>query len=186
MVAQLNRDNEKIDLGVDGIQIAKYEPFEGSNLERMPKLLGRGRVPMPAFMIMERRLEASADLPDWRNSWFDTSDLLAYDTKGRSDKVKFILTVDNQGRITEVGKKALDLINPDAPLVNYAVDLSKGDLYDSLQGDGVIEVPRDKLGVVERRLNGEEISESKTWRIWARHPNEVPSEFARDEYGCLF
>ncbi|MBU0466933.1 MAG: hypothetical protein KJ718_00965 [Nanoarchaeota archaeon] len=181
MAVQLNKPEEIITLGVDEIVIQQYEPFEGQNIQRMPELLARGRVPIPASEVMKRRVAVGEQLPDWGNSWFDTSDLVAYDAKGRSNNVKFILTVDNKGNLTEVGKRALSWINPDMPLVNYAIDLSQGNLYDTLRGEGVIEVSREKLGEVEGRLKRGEVIDSKPWRILARHPDEVPVGFAEDK-----
>lgn len=169
----------------------------------MPLLLGEGRAPLTAARFMKERIAHAEQFPDLK-SYLNVSDLIAYDSNKRSTDVKFILTVDKNGRVTEQGRKALELINPNVKLTSeHAVPLSN-ELYNSFSG---IVVPKADLGVsegyltveevleskawrnLERNLTEEEILGSKIWRILARHPDEVPAEFAEDpalleEYAC--
>lgn len=123
---------------------------------------------------MNYRINDGERFSDWNTNYFDTSDLIAYNSKD-SGKLKFILTVDKTGKITENGRKALELINPNAKLVSRAIDL--GDKYNSLEG---IEVAIGNLGKTGEYLRQDEILSNKVWRILARHPDEVSKEFAED------
>jgi len=153
-----------------------YQEFHGKNLVKMPELLAKGLVPGSTAEIIKHRLNNEKF---FINEHLDTSDLIAYDSKERSNNVKFILTVDNQGRITRTGRKALDFIHPSYKLFDAAIDLTNK--YDSLQGDGIIEVSMGRLGKLDSLLEIRERLDSKAWRILARHPDEVPREFAEDE-----
>ena len=149
--------------------------FPGRNIDQMPLLLGEGRSPWTVVRFMKERIAHDNEFPDLL-SHIDVSDLIAYDSSKRSTDFKFILTVDKNGRVTEQGRKALELINPNAKLISdYAANVNG--VYDSLPG---IVVPRADLGVLERDLTQDEILNSKVWRILARHPDEVPAEFAED------
>ena len=142
----------------------------------MPLLLGEGRSPWNAIRFMKERIAHANEFPDLK-SYIDVSDLIAYDSSKRSTDLKFILTVGKNGRVTEQGRKALELINLNAELtLDYAVPLSD-ELYDSLPG---IVVARSDLRVLERDLIEADVLGSKAWRILARHPDEVPAEFAED------
>ncbi|MBI5804011.1 hypothetical protein HY450_02085 [Candidatus Pacearchaeota archaeon] len=161
-------------------KIEVYKLFEGRAIETMPKLLGEGRYPLSIAEYMRMAIDNS-----WNNlrivSPLTTSDLIAYDSSERSTDVKFILTVDKDGRITPDGRKTLELIYPGIELEStssHSYSANIEGMYDSLKG---IEVSREKLGIVERNLLDEEILNSKVWRILARHPDEVPPEFAEDE-----
>ena len=89
--------------------INPVEVYEGRNVDAMPKILADGRIPMNTSQLMKYRISESESFPDFKN-YFDVSDLIAYGSKDGSE-VKFILTVDKNGKITDNGKKALDLIN---------------------------------------------------------------------------
>ena len=155
-----------------------YTEFYGQNVKEMPKLLAAGKVPGSVADIAVRRLKGEDYFID---NYFDTSDLLAYDSKKRSDKVKFILSVDNKGNITEKGREALELIHYDNLLTSdYGIKLGN-EIYDSLKGDEIIEVSRNELGKLGQNLIHKERLNSKTWRILMRHPDEVPKEFAQNE-----
>lgn len=149
------------------------EVYDGRNVSAMPKLLAEGRVPMNVSQLMNYRMNDGERFSDWLR-YFDTSDLIAYGSK-RDGKVKFILTVEKNGRIRPNGRRALELINPLAKLNYGAVEL--GDEYSSLEG---IEVAVGNLGRRGKHLTQDEILGNKVWRILARHPDEVPSEFAED------
>ncbi|MBU1136428.1 MAG: hypothetical protein ABIG37_03280 [Nanoarchaeota archaeon] len=167
-------------------QVEEYKKFDGRNAEQMPLLLagkdkeGREidvpRVPVWTARIMGKRIDISGQLPGVIDNCFSTSDLGVCDSRKRSDKTKVILTVDAQGKITENGRKALELINPTAKFVEGAVDL--GDKYDELEG---IEIPISQVDKIGDWLTEEETLNNKVWRILARHPNEVPKKFAEDE-----
>jgi hypothetical protein len=162
-------------------KVVVYEPFAGKTTEQMPKLLASGRVPLWNAHFMERRMSHLKALPDLAN-YLDVSDLVLYDRKDRSDDVTFLLTVDNQGKITETGRKALDLITPDASLTDdYALQL--GEQYGAFVGQaGVVSVKRSDLGILGKDLTVDQIENHKIWRIMARHPDEVPTEFAYDKH----
>jgi len=164
------------------LQLGKgYKEYFGKNIERLPLLLADGNAPASVARIMHRRLDmTSAYRGNWVNNYADSSDLVAYDSVQRSEKVKFALTCDNQNKVTEIGRNALGLINLNAPLVKRAVKLSP-EQYDSLVGAGVIELERNKLGELDKWLTKEQVLASKVWRILARHPGEVSAEFAEDE-----
>jgi hypothetical protein len=150
------------------------EVYSGRNVDAMPRLLADGRIPMSASQLMHYRINESDKFSDWKN-YFDTSDLIAYSSKG-DGKVKFILTVDKSGKITENGRRALELINPDLKRRSGAIELV-GDQYQTLDG---IEVATGNLGRTGSWLTQGEILGNKAWRILARHPDEVPAEFAED------
>lgn len=156
--------------------VEMYKPFHGKNTEQMPLLLTEGRSPLWTTRLMRRRIDHSDALPDLV-SYLDTSDLIAYDSRKRSNNVKIILTVDKNGKITKNGRNALDLINPNKRLTSdYAIPLDEA--YDELQGTVV---PNTQFGVLERSLSEKEILKSRIWRILARHPDEVPPEFTEDK-----
>jgi len=149
------------------------EVYDGRNIYAMTELLEEGRVPMSASQLMNYRLNDGERFSDWLG-YFDTSDLIAYSSKG-DEKVKFILTVDKNGKITDNGRRALELINPQAKLGSGAVELRTK--YGCLEG---IEVAVGNLGRSGKYLTQDEILGNKVWRILARHPDDVPSEFAED------
>lgn len=163
-----------LNLNIEQLKREAYKEFYGRNTEQMPKLLADGRIPMSFAMLMNKRISDGDALTDWNTNYFDTSDLIAYST---GDKVKFILTVDANGNITETGKYLLGLINPEYSPKNGAIILTNI-AYDGLKGAGIIEVKSKNLGELEKWLTLEQITEHKTWRILARHPDEVPKEFA--------
>ncbi|MEK6926104.1 MAG: hypothetical protein AABW50_02395 [Nanoarchaeota archaeon] len=148
------------------------EVYEGRNVDAMPKLLADGRVPMSTVQLMIYRIGQSDAFSEWETNYFDTSDLIAYDAKDNG-KAKFILTVNKDGKIAD--RKTLELINPDSKLISGALEL--GDNYSALNG---IEVARGNLGEIEKYMTKDEILGNKVWRILARHPDEVPAEFAED------
>ena len=149
--------------------VEAYKCFPGKVVEQMPLLLGEGRVPLWTARFMRRRIEHSDVLPDLKDYLF-VSDFVSYDSDKRSDGFKVILTVDKNGKVTEKGRRALGELNPSAVLKNGALE---GFYFDG------IEIKRGEL-VVERDLSEEEVLNSKLWRILARHPDEVPAEFAED------
>ena len=155
--------------------VEQYKPFLGRVIDQMPLLLKEGRSPLWAARFMRRRIDHAEQLPDLRDH-LDVSDLIAYDSSKRGTDVKLILTVDKNGRVTKQGRKALECIHPNTKLTSYAVNVD--DIYDSLPG---ITAARSDLGVLERNLSEAEILGSKVWRVMARHPDEVPAEFAEDK-----
>src|SRR3989344_5410440 len=160
-------------------KIEVFKPLHGRVIEQMPFLLAEGRVPVWGSKFMKRRIEHSDVLPDLKNYLF-LGDLFAYDDKRRSTDLKLILTADNQGKLTEIGRKALTLINQKTGLTNdYAAPLNEQ--YDALTGNGVIPLTRSELGKLGEDLSEDEILLSRAWRIIARHPAEVPAEFAEDK-----
>jgi len=155
--------------------INPVEEYNGRNIDTMPKLLVDGRIPMSTSQLMNYRINESDKFPDWKDLYFDTSDLVAYSSK-EDGKLKFILTVDKDGKITDNGKRALDLINPNSKRSSGAIEL--GEQYNSLEG---IKVAVGNLGKIRDYLSKDEILGNPVWRILARHPDEVPEELAEDK-----
>jgi len=157
----------------------EYQIFSGSNVIQMPRILAQGKVPLSVAYVMKERLNGNEEMI---NKYWDTSDLIAYDSKGNSNNLKFLLTVDNKNQVTEHGKEALELIHYDnKSIFEDAIEINNQ--YKKMIGDGFIEIARKDLGKIESRLSPLEILNSKTWRILARHPDEVPKEFAiTDKY----
>ena len=163
--------------------VDSYKLFGGRIVDQMPVLLAEGRSPLWTARFMRRRIDHSDTLPDLKG--YSHTDFVAYDLSSRGNNIKFVLAVDKNGRVTEQGRKVFELVNPTAPLVGGLLKLD-GEIYDSLPG---IAVPRMALRVLDRDLKEDEILDSKLWRILARHPDEVPSEFAEErdllkKYAC--
>jgi len=148
----------------------------GKNIDGMPQLLKARESPMSVATLMKARLQQGEEFPDLWNCWYDTSDLVVY-PKGNDKEVYFLLTVDNQGKVTGNGRKALELIRPENLASNYG---AKVDKIGSLGRKGVIKVDKSKI-TTETRLTQEQALNEVAWRILARHPNEVPKAFAEDE-----
>jgi len=157
----------------------KHKEFYGSNVRQMPKLLAQGKVPVSVAYVMKERLNGNKEMVE---KYWDASDFIAYSAKGDGDNLKFLLTVDNKNQITEQGMKALELIHYDNKGI-FEGSIKINDQYKDMTGDGFIEVARKDLGKIESRLSPSEIMDNKVWRILARHPDEVPAEFAiTDKY----
>lgn len=158
------------------LSVNPIDTYEGRNVDAMPKLLADGRIPMSVANLMHYRMGQSAIFPDWKTNYFDNSDLIVYNSND-SGKAKFVFSVDRNQKITENGRKALGLITPNARLSSGAIELTP-EQYQSMNG---IEVAMSNLGKTESHLTQDEILGHKVWRILARHPSEVPTEFAEDE-----
>jgi len=148
--------------------------YYGKNTEQMPTLLKAGEVPISGAILMRERLENGDGFPDLWNNWFDTSDLVAYPR--RSDYLYCLLTVNNQGQITENGRKALELIRSDNLASNHGALIER---LKDLGRKGLIKVARKGI-TTGKYLTKEQVLEEQLWRILARHPDEVPAEFAED------
>ncbi len=157
----------------------QFKAYSGRNIDQMPLMLREGVVPLPVVGFMQNRDEIIRQFGD---IYADTSDLVAYGDKKSSDEIKMILTVDNQGRITGNGRKALELINPTQERNSGAIML--GDtLYDGFNGSNVISLSRkdlEKYGI-NRNLTEAEVLNHPGWRVLLRHPRAVPAEFAYDK-----
>src|SRR3989344_1094799 len=130
----------------------QYRAYKGRNIDQMPLMLSLGVNPLSAVEFMRNR---DAIFTQLRDVYANVSDLVAYGGKGASDEIKMILTMDNQGRITESGRKTLNLIK-----------LSRKNLK--------------KYGV-NKRLTGPQVLNHPGWRVLLRHPDAVPTEFAYDK-----
>ncbi|MBI2045209.1 hypothetical protein HYT23_04075 [Candidatus Pacearchaeota archaeon] len=150
------------------------EAYEGRGIYVMPRILSDGRVPMTASQLMNYRISQSQSFPAWKDNWFFVSDLVAY-SREDDGKAKFVLTVDKNGKVTDNGRTVLGMISPRERLSSGAVEL--GDRYDSLNG---VEVAISNLGKTNNYMTRDEILGNKVWKILARHPDEVPAEFAED------
>ena len=150
--------------------------YYGRNVDKMPELLKAGEVPLSMSGIMQLRLGQGSEFPNLWKNWYYTSDL-SVSPKGNDEEIYFLLTVDNQGQITENGRKALELIRPDNLVSNSGVVVEQ---LKDLGGEGLIKVLRSKIKT-ETYLLEDQILREQVWRIFARHPDEVPSKFAEDE-----
>ena len=175
-MTEYNLPNEKI--------INLFEWYEGRNVEQMPELMGDGRVPIAIAGLMQQKLDVRNCPRDIKTAWmdndFDSSDLVCYGSKKIGDKLKYILTIDNQNKITKNGYLKLSLINPKEKLINGAINLGFNNQWENLQGEGVINLSIKELGIINKRLIKEKASDSKLWRIALRHPDEVPKGFEID------
>ncbi len=110
--------------------------------------------------------------------YVDTSDLALYGGEKRADEINMILTVDSQGRLTDNGRKLLELIEPRQRLVSGAVNVSE--FYDATQGIKLSRKELEGFGVA-RALSEEHVLAHPFWRVALRHPDAVPAEFAYDK-----
>ena len=146
----------------------------------MPSVLRNGESPLSFAGLMKARIKYRDNFLHLDAS-FHTSDLVAY-SSGDNARIKFIFTCDNRGRITESGRVALDLINPDEKRCGGdLVAIELGERYDSLHGIEVSNPYLGKLGILGEGLTKNQILNSPVWRKLARNPNEVPKEIAEDE-----
>jgi len=148
----------------------------GRNADKMPKLLGAGEVPMSVSGIMQARLEQGNEFTDLWNNWYDTSDLVVY-PKGNDKEMYVFLTADNQGQITQNGRKALELIRSNNLVSNRGAIVEQ---LKDLGRKGLIKVPRSKI-TTGSYLTRNQVLDEQVWRILARHPDEVPAGFAEDK-----
>ncbi len=162
----------------------KYDDFNGKIKEQISLLLADRRYPMFSTQVFEERLQGRGI-----GRHVHTGDLVAYNgPKSNYQEVRIVLTANKSG-LTEVGRLALNLINPQSDYVNGALNLNKArdakgkvvnGAYDALSGNGVIIAKRKDLGILNQDLTHEQRMNHKGWRILARHPDEVPKEFAED------
>lgn len=150
--------------------------YYGRNIDRMPEILKAGEIPMSASALMKYRINQGEDFPDLWNCWYDTSDLIIY-PKGNNKEVYFLLAVNNKGKITKNGRKALELIRPGNLASNYGAIV---DNIEQLEGKNLIKVSKDKL-TTEKYLTREQVLNELTWRILTRYPDEVPKDFAESK-----
>ena len=162
----------------------RYSDFNGKIKEQIPLLLADRRYAMTTAELSEQRLQGRGI-----GRYVDTGDLVAYNgPKSGDQEVKLILTANRKG-LTDLGRFALGLINPQSDYINGAVNLAQArnvtgkkvdNAYEALSGNGVIAVKRKDLGILESLLTQKQVLDHKGWRILMRHPDEVPKEFAED------
>ena len=168
----------------------RVEEYKGKIVDQMPLMLSRDVAPLSVAEFMGNRKVIIKQLDDVHSS---TSDLAAYGCKERGDEIKVILTVDNQGRITKNGRRALELISSSRGLASR--DFPSGTfggssgvvlddkIYDALNWPGVIPLSRrelEKYGI-NRNLTEVQVLNNPGWRVLLRHPDAVPAEFAYDK-----
>ena len=158
----------------------QFAVYNGRNVDQMPLMLRQGVVPLSVAGFMgnrERIIEQFGDI------YADTSDLVAYCGGRNPDEVKMILTVDNQGKITDNGRKVLELINPTQERTQSGAIILSNELYDGLNFPGVIPLSRKELEKygVDTPLTEAEVLNHPGWRVLLRHPDAVPTEFAYDK-----
>ena len=158
------------------LQLNEYQdykafPEEGTGIyiEQMPKLIAEGRTPLSASGLMKRRLEVRNASEQVRNSWF-------YNYFDLSDGN--IIHPDGSVKI-DLDSKLLRSLTPETKLFNHALPL-QSEQYDSLQ---MPELSKKEVGQYMKRklLKRKQVLDNKAWRILARHPSEVPKEYAEDE-----
>ncbi len=157
----------------------QYRAYNGRNVDQMPSMLAQGVVPFSVAGLMRNRDGIIGQLGD---IYADTGDLVAYGGKKASDQVKMILTVDNQYRITDNGRKALELINPEQERCFGAIVLSDA-LYEGFNDSNVVSLSRkdiEKYGF-NGNLTQAQVLNHPGWRVLFRHPDTVPAEFAEDK-----
>lgn len=145
---------------------ARYEAFEGRNIDAMPKLIKSGRVPLSVSGLMRRRLEvvnASEKVREsWLNNYFDTGDGSARRKDGRLK-----IALDAQPRE----------LTPETKLVAGALPQSEK-VYKQLFG---VELTAEEVEkYTGNSFTKQEVIDNRIWRVLARHPDEVPKELAYD------
>ena len=157
----------------------QYKAYNGRNVDQMPLMLAQGVVPLPTAEFMRNREAIVGQLGD---IYADASDFVAYGGKRASDEIRMIMTVDNQGRITEAGRKALELISPVQERSSGAIVLND-ELYDGFNGANVVALSRKDLKKygVDKNLTEAQVLNHPGWRVLLRHPDAVPAEFAYDK-----
>ena len=157
----------------------QFKTYNGRNIDQMPLMLAEGVVPLPVFGFMQNR---EGIVEQFGDIYVDTSDLVAYGGKGASDEIKMVLTVDNQGRITEDGRKALGLINPLQERDSGALVLNDK-VYGGFNGAGVVLLSRNDMDkyVINKSLTETQVLNHPGWRVLLRYPDAVPDEFAYDK-----
>ncbi len=177
MALQLNQDHEYV--RIDGHEFPFFREYYGRNVDQMPSLLGCNRSLISVARLIKRKLDvrnANSEIKAaWMDNYFDTSDLKAQ----RGNEVKLVLTTYGDGSVTPLGRKYLELINPQEQLIKGAVNLGINNRYENLNGEGVLTTTREKLAeVIDNPLTEQQTKDSLFWRFVLRHPDEVPKEFA--------
>ena len=123
----------------------------------MPLMLKQSVVPLSVSEFMGNR---KAIMREHGDIYAGTSDLVAYGGEDAPDEIKILLNVDNQGRITENGRKALELINPSQKRSSSGAIILTNELYDGFNGADVVTLSRKELeryGINERTVKGMDI-----------------------------
>lgn len=160
-----------------------YKDYPGRIVDKMPLLIADKRTPLSFAGVMKRRLETNAGYGDdskgfdeyedehgiyhlgvcydWEHNDFNTGDSLYSHPDGSG-----MIVLDDE---------LVRGINPDTKLVEEGA-LDASEVYDGVEG-----IMLSKKEIQYATLRGDEILDNKIWRILARHPDEVPAEFAEDE-----
>ena len=156
----------------------QFKEYKGRSIDQMPIMLAEGVVPLSVVGFM---LNREAIVEQLGSIYAGTSDLAAYGREGTSSELKMFLTVDNQGRITENGRKALELINPLQERSSGAIVLTN-EVYNEFNGVGVVPLFRKELKKygVDKNLTEAQVLNHLGLRVLLRHPDAVPAEFAYD------
>lgn len=141
----------------------------GRIVDKMTRLLlCAGEVPISVARFMQARLQDGEEFPSlW--GYGHTSDLGIY-PQGENRYIYVLLTVDNQGRFTSNGLKALELIDCDNLASNNGAIVGQ---LEELKGDNLIEI--------SRKWDNKKLLNERFWRVIARDPDEVPPKFAEDK-----
>ena len=145
--------------------------FYGRNIDKMPKLIAEGRTPFSVADLMKVRLEvrtASKNVRDfWLYNYFDTIDAMANHPNGRN---KALLGVQQLTEIT---------LETESSLSDGALMLADG-LYKILEGVKFSKRDLEKYASGEWQTQEQALG-NRLSRVFARHPDEVPAEYAEDE-----
>ena len=149
-----------------------YANFYGTVIEIMPRLVAEGRVLMPTFSLMRRKLETSTltnitqlAKQTCLSDCVVTADAPVYHPDGT---MKIALETEY-----------LRQLNKKSRLVNGVLVLEDG-AYEGIDDRLKLtaEEIRDYTG---RHLSRKDALDNRIWRILARHPDEVPREYAYAE-----
>jgi hypothetical protein len=160
--------------------------FYGKNKDKMPELLQDNRTPLSAAGLMKLRLRA-LDLysnvienpnnftPQYRkevaqffkdvwSNYADTGDAVLYHPNGNFK--------------TDLDSVALRTINEKTELTGDGAVSLKSGLYSAAQMPKFTQSDRDKY--TGSAQNEADTNNNRLWRVFARHPDEVPKELAEN------
>ena len=133
----------------------RLEYFNGRSVDQMPNLIAKGRLPLSASGLMQRRLQAqygsSAVRDSLMHNYFDTGDGVAYHPDGR------IKVVNDAKHLREM--------NSESNLVNGALVLPDR-IYEKLEGQEFTR--KDIQKYVGDALSSKDAKSNPLWQALAR------------------
>ncbi len=173
-----------------------YTQFQGEYVEEISKFANKKLAPASVADIIESRLKADPFFVDgpfgplgWKydeegqflmDNSFATSDLIVQNSEYQKKEIKLIMTTNNENKITKNGLQFYDFISKSKNLISReGIDFMEN--YESLNGNGIINISINWENQNYTLLKGKEILDNNLFRVLARHPDEVPKEFAKDK-----